>query len=318
VRAFEYVRPGTLAEAVALGSGDGARILAGGTNLVDLMKLRVETPSLLIDVRSLVDAEISKTRGGGIRIGAGARNSEIAAHPLVRERYTAVAQALLAGASGQIRNLATAGGNLLQRTRCLYFQDVAKPCNKRDPGAGCSARAGEHRNLAVLGGSDQCIATHPSDFAVALAAFDAIVHTTGTAGAAAIALTDLYRPPGEHPERDTVLEPGDIITAIELPAAGGRSRYRKLRDRASFAFALVSVAVALDESGVRIALGGVAHRPWRALRAEAALRGAELTEHAVRAAIDRELEGAQPLPGNAFKVELARRAVTATITELVA
>ena len=276
------------------------------------MKLRVEQPALLVDVRRLLDEQITELPGGGLRIGAGARNSEIAAHPLVRESYPAVAQALLTGASGQLRNLATAAGNLLQRTRCLYFQDVTKPCNKRSPGSGCSARHGEHRNLAILGASEHCIATHPSDFAVALAAFDATVVTSRRS----LPLLDLHRLPEDDPTRDTVLEPGEIITAIELPTTTARSRYRKVRDRASFAFALVSVAAVVDGEEIRIALGGVAPRPWRARRAEEALRGARLTEATILAAMELELEAAQPLPGNAFKTTLARRTVAATLLEL--
>lgn len=323
MRAFDYVRPATLAEAVDVVAGrEDARFLGGGTNLVDLMKLGVERPGLLADVRQLLDDRIEVRADGGVSIGAAARNSEIAAARAVRERYPAVAQALLAGASGQLRNLATAGGNLLQRTRCLYFQDVAKPCNKRAPGSGCPARAGVHRNLAVLGTSATCIATHPSDFAVALAAFDAQVRVTGVAGERTLPLTELHRLPGEEPERDTVLARGDLITRIELPpvAPGTRSRYRKVRDRASFAFALVSVAAAvLPSSGdVRIALGGVAHRPWRATRAEAALRGVRLTEERALAAMDLELETAQPLPETAFKLPLARRLVAATVLDLSA
>jgi xanthine dehydrogenase YagS FAD-binding subunit len=312
VRTFEYACPVSIEEAADLAARDGARVLAGGTNLVDLMKLRVEEPSLLVDVRRLLDAGIAETEDGGIRIGAGARNSEIAAHPFVRERYSAVAQALLAGASGQLRNLATAGGNLLQRTRCLYFQDVTKPCNKREPGTGCSARDGEHRNLAILGASEHCIATHPSDFAVALAAFDATVVTSRRT----LPLTELHRLPEDDPARDTVLEPGELITAIELPPTTLRSGYRKVRDRASFAFALVSVAAAFDGEHVRIALGGVAHKPWRARRAEDALRGAELNETTIHAAMELELREAQPLRGNGFKTALAQRAVAATLLEL--
>lgn len=312
MRPFAYERPTTLAEAAALAARPDAKVLAGGTNLIDLMKLRVETPSLLVDVRRLLDAGITEIDGGGLRIGAGARNSEIAAHTLVRERYAAVAQALLAGASGQLRNLATAGGNLLQRTRCLYFQDTAKPCNKRAPGSGCSAREGEHRYLAILGASARCVATHPSDFAVALAAFDAVVETTRRS----LPLTELYVPSRAEPERETVLEPGELITAIELPPTQMRSRYRKVRDRAAFAFALVSVAAAIDDGEVRIALGGVAPKPWRARRAEEALRSAGLTEPAIEAAMELELAEARPLPGNAFKTVLARRTVTATLMEL--
>ncbi len=312
MKQFAYARPTSVAEAMELAARDGSKVLAGGTNLVDLMRLRVETPTLLVDVRRLMDADIAETAGGGVRIGAGARNSEIAAHPLVRDRYSAVAQALLAGASGQLRNVATAGGNLLQRTRCLYFQDVTKPCNKREQGAGCSARGGERRNLAILGASDQCVATHPSDFAVALAAFDAVVHTTRQS----LPLTELHRLPEDDPQRDTVLEPGELITAVELPLVTARSRYRKVRDRASFAFALVSVAAVVDGDVVRIALGGVAHKPWRAYRAEEALHAAELTETIIQDAIDLDLAEARPLAGNEFKVALVRRVVTATLLEL--
>jgi xanthine dehydrogenase YagS FAD-binding subunit len=312
LKPFAYVRPHTLEEAGELAAREGARLLAGGTNLVDLMKLRVETPTMLVDVRRLLDTQIGETADGGIRIGAGARNSEIAAHPLVRERYPALAQALPSGASGQLRNLATAGGNLLQRTRCLYFQDVAKPCNKRAPGTGCAAREGEHRNLAILGSSPDCIATHPSDFAVALAAFDARVVTTRRT----LPLADLHRLPESEPWLETVLEPGEVIIAIELPPFDGRSRYRKIRDRASFAFALVSVAAVRDHDAVRIALGGVAPKPWRARRAEEALRGAQLTETTIAAAMALELAAAEPLPGNAFKTTLATRAVAATVLEL--
>jgi len=312
MRGFEYASPASLDDAVQLAARDGAKVLAGGTNLVDLMRLGVETPSLLVDVRPLLDADVTETPAGGIRIGAGARNSEIAAHRLVRERYPAVAQALLAGASGQLRNAATAGGNLLQRTRCLYFQDVTKPCSKRTPGTGCSARDGEQRHLAILGASEHCFATYPSDFAIALAAFDAVVETT----LRTLPFRDLHRLPGDEPHRETVLEPGELITAIELPALIARSRFRKVRDRASYAFALVSVAVVVDGDDVRIALGGVAARPWRAVRAEAVLRAAPLEEDTIRKAMEAELADARPLPGTAFKTELAIRAVTATLLEL--
>jgi xanthine dehydrogenase YagS FAD-binding subunit len=276
------------------------------------MKLGVEEPSLVVDIRRLLDAEISPRRGGGLRIGAGARNSEIAAHPLVRQGYPAAAEALLAGASGQLRNAATAGGNLLQRTRCLYFQDVAKPCNKRTHGAGCAAAGGEQRHLAVLGTSQHCHAAHTSDFAVALAAFDAELETTRRK----IPLGALYTLPGDRPDRETVLERGEIVTAIELPPTTARSRYRKVRDRASFAFALVSVAATVGDGDVRIALGGVAPRPWRASQAEAALRGVTLEREAILAAMELEFEAARPLPGNAFKPALVARTVSATLLEL--
>jgi xanthine dehydrogenase YagS FAD-binding subunit len=251
------------------------------------------------------------------------KNSVLAADRTIRTRYPVLSQALLSGASGQLRNLATTGGNLLQRTRCLYFQDVTKPCNKRRPGSGCPAREGYHRNLAILGASEACIATHPSDMAVALAALDAVVQVHGPRGERAIPLGEFHRLPGDEPQRDTVLEHGELITAVDLPplAFAARSRYRKVRDRASYAFALVSVAAALDVADgrvrdVRIALGGVAHKPWRAIGAEAALRGAAADEATFRAAIDAELAEARPLRDNAFKVPLARNAVVRTLLEL--
>jgi xanthine dehydrogenase YagS FAD-binding subunit len=326
VKPFEYVRASTVAEAVELAaSREGARLLAGGTNLVDLMKLGVEEPALLIDVRRVLETDVSPRADGGIRIGAGATNSEVAAAPIVRERYPLVSEALLSGASAQLRNLATVGGNLLQRTRCLYFQDVAKPCNKRSPGSGCSAQDGDSRALGILGTSATCAATHPSDLAVALAALDGEVHVTGPDGDRIVQLVELHRLSTDDAGRETVLGPAEVMTAIELPPPHpeARSRYRKVRDRASFAFALVSVAAVVDVSdgaatNVRIALGGVAPRPWRALRAEAELRGAVLTEQAVGAAVDRELDAARPLPGNAFKVRLARNLVVHTVAELAA
>src|SRR5215210_8190761 len=249
VKPFAYERAGDVAAAVTAGRADGTRYLGGGTNLVDLMKLGVETPSRLVDVSRLPHEAIEAAPGGGLRVGAAVRNTDLAVHPAVRERYPVLSEALLAGASGQLRNLATVGGNLLQRTRCPYFQDVTKPCNKRSPGSGCPARAGEHRNLAILGHSEHCVATHPSDMAVALAALGATVHVHGSAGARTLSMPGLHRLPGDEPQRDTDLEPGDLITAVELPpadAAAARSTYRKVRDRASFAFAVVSVAAAVD------------------------------------------------------------------------
>src|SRR5829696_1587703 len=325
MRPFAYERPADAASAVALASTtEHARYLAGGTNLVDLMKLEVETPELLVDVRGL-GLDAIEPAGGGLRIGANVTNSALAADRTVRERYPVLAQSLLAGASGQLRNVATAGGNLLQRTRCSYFQDVTKPCNKRAPGTGCPARAGEHRNLAVLGHSQACVATHPSDMAVALAAIGATVRVTGPGGERAIPTPGLHRLPGDEPQRDTVLEPGELILAIELPALpmAARSAYRKVRDRASYAFAVVSVAVAVElADGVvqdcRIAFGGLAHVPWRAERAEAALRGAAPGEAAFRTAGDAELGAAEPLRDNAFKVPLARNLLVATLTEVCA
>jgi xanthine dehydrogenase YagS FAD-binding subunit len=324
MRPFRYERAVDAKGAAALLVGSPrARFLGGGTNLVDLMRLGVEEPELLVDVTGLPYNHIEETAGGGLGIGGAVRNSDLAADPLVRERYPMLAQALLDGASGQLRNLATVGGNLLQRTRCPYFQDVTKPCNKRDPGSGCPAREGEHRNLAILGWSERCVATHPSDMAVALAALDAVVHVEGPRGARSIPLTELHRLPGEEPQRDTVLEHGELITAVELPALelARRSRYVKVRERASFAFALVSVAAALDvEAGtvrdVRVALGGVAHKPWRALRAEVTLRGAPATGESFARAADAELAQARPLRDNTYKVPLARNLIVRTLLDL--
>jgi xanthine dehydrogenase YagS FAD-binding subunit len=323
VRPFRYERPVDAAAAVALLAGSPrARFLGGGTNLVDLMRLGVEEPDLLVDVSGLPYDRIETSAGGGLRIGAAVRNSDLASDRLVRERYPVLAEALLDGASGQLRNLATVGGNLLQRTRCRYFQDVTKPCNKRDPGSGCPAREGEHRNLALLGWSERCVATHPSDMAVALAALDAQVQVLGPDGARTIPFPELHRLVGDDPARDTTLAHGELITAIDLPPlpAGTRSAYRKVRDRASYAYALVSVAAVVTDDGVRLALGGVAHAPWRATRAEELLRGRPLTDDAVRAAMDAELAAAQPQPGigggNGFKIPLVNRTVVATLRQL--
>jgi xanthine dehydrogenase YagS FAD-binding subunit len=301
----------------------GSRFLGGGTNLVDLMRKGVEAPARLVDVSGL-PGEIEETPDGGLLIGAAARNSAIAAHPLVRSRYPVLSRAILAGASAQIRNMATAGGNLMQRTRCMYFNDVGTVgCNKRDPGSGCEARGGFNRYHAVLGGSASCVATHPSDMCVALAALDATVHLTGAAGTRPVALTDFHRLPGDEPNRDTVLERGEMITAITIPPAppGARSTYRKVRDRASYAFGLVSVAAELAvENGqvahVRIALGGVGTKPWRAEQTEAALLGANATPQAFAAAAGIDLVDAEPLSNNAFKIELAQRTLAAVLVEL--
>jgi xanthine dehydrogenase YagS FAD-binding subunit len=321
VRPFAYERAPDAGAAVAA-AGPDAMYLGGGTNLVDLMRLGVERPARLIDVARL-PAEIVET-DGGLRVGAAVRNSDLAADPRVRERYPLLSEALLHGASGQLRNLATVGGNLLQRTRCPYFQDTTKPCNKRDPGSGCPARAGEHRNLAILGHSEACVATHPSDMAVALAALGATVHVSGPDGERTIPIPGLHRVPGDEPWRDTVLAPGELITALTLgPPPAGRGRYRKVRERSSFAFALVSVAAQLDvDAGrvreCRIALGGVAHVPWRAERAEAALRGQPATEAAFAAAADDELSAAEPLRDNGYKVPLARNVIVRTLQDLAA
>jgi xanthine dehydrogenase YagS FAD-binding subunit len=323
VRPFAFAAADDTATALGAIAAPGARFLGGGTNLVDLMRLGVETPAQLVDVTRLPLDGIEPTPDGGLRIGAAVRNSVLAADPEVRARYPAVSQALLSGASGQIRNWATTAGNLLQRTRCAYFQDVSKPCNKRDPGSGCPAREGEHRNLAVLGHSEQCVATHPSDLAVSLAAFDAVVHVVSAAGARDIRVVDLHRLPGDEPWRDTVLDDGELIVAVELPPlpVAARSAYRKVRGRASFEFALVSVAAALHVADgtvqeVRLAIGGVAHKPWRAARAEDALRGQPATEDSFARAADAELDQAKPLRDNGYKVSLARNTIVALLTEL--
>lgn len=321
---FRYERVSDAESAVALLDQEpGGVFLAGGTNLVDHLKLGVSQPELLVDITHLPFDRIEPLSDGGVRIGALVRNSDLAADRTICSRYPLLAQALLAGASGQLRNLATTGGNLLQRTRCVYFQDITKPCNKRVPGSGCPARGGYHRELAILGTSEACIATHPSDMAVALVALDAVVRVLGPQGERTIPLTDFYRLPGEEPQRDTVLERGELITAVDLPPLpfAAHSRYRKVRDRASYAFALVSVAAALDIADgvvrdVRIAFGGVAHIPWRARKAEAVLRGAAATEEVFQQAADAELADAQPLPGNAFKIPLARSVLVRTLLDL--
>jgi xanthine dehydrogenase YagS FAD-binding subunit len=325
MREFGYERPTRPADALALLSGTpGARYLGGGTNLVDLMKLGVETPGVLVDVTALPYDVIEDAPGGGLRVGAGVRNSDLAANLAVRRRYPVLAQAVLAGASTQLRNMATVGGNLLQRTRCSYFQDVTKPCNKRMPGSGCPAREGEHHNLAILGASQHCIATHPSDMAVALAALDAVVHVEEPAGPREVPLAQFYRLPGDEPQRETTLDPGALITAVELPPLplAANSRYRKARERASYAFAIGSVAAALEVADsvvrdVRIAVGAVAPVPWRAHQAEEALRGRPATEQAFRDAADTELAAAEPLRDNGYKVPLVRNLIVRTLSELV-
>ena len=324
MRPFRYELAPDASAAIDLLAGEPeAAFLAGGTNLVDLMKLDVERPDVLVDVTRVVSDRIEELPDAGVRVGAGVRNNDLAVDPMIRRRYPALSQALLSGATYQLRNLATTGGNLLQRTRCVYFQDVSKPCNKRSPGSGCAAREGYHRGLAVLGHSPSCIATHPSDMAVALVAFDALVRTEGPDGSREIPLVDFHRLPGDEPERDTVLERGELITAIDLPPlpVAARSRYRKVRDRASYAFALVSVAAAIDVSDgvvsdVRIALGGVAHKPWRATVAERTLHGEEPGEAAFARAADAELEQAEPLRQNGFKVPLARSTIVRTLIDL--
>ncbi|MFW3172432.1 FAD binding domain-containing protein [Geodermatophilus sp. CPCC 206100] len=326
MREFRYERGTDAAAAVALLAAEpSGAFLGGGTNLVDLMKLGVETPDVLVDVRTLTSREVTDLPGGGLRIGAGVPNADLAADRRVRARFPVLAQALLAGASGQLRNRATTAGNLLQRTRCSYFTDVTRPCNKRAPGSGCGAMEGAHRNSAVLGqtldGPATCVATHPSDMAVALAALDAVVHVLGPDGERSIPIGELHRLPGDDAARDTTLRHGELVTAVDLPALGMPSRYRKVRDRASFAFALVSVAAALRvEDGVvadvRLALGGVAHKPWRATAAEQALRGRPATEEAFAAAADAELAAATPLRDNGYKVPMARNVVVRTLAGL--
>jgi xanthine dehydrogenase YagS FAD-binding subunit len=322
---FNYVRALDVPSAIQAIAPQVAssRFLAGGTNLVDLMRETIERPSALIDVTGLDDGIVDSS-DGGLKIGAAVRNSQLAADRRVRSRFPLLTRAIVAGASAQIRNMATVGGNLLQRTRCTYFYDDAgSACNKRSRGQGCDARQGFHRYHAILGASEQCIATHPSDMAVALAALDAVVHLEGRDGTRSIALTDLHRLPGERPDIETVLKPGELITALELPplSLARNSTYRKVRDRASYAFALISVAAALEVkdgriTDVRLALGGVAHKPWRAAKAEVALIGQPASETSFLAAADAELADAVPLPLNAFKVELARRTINAVLADL--
>ena len=324
MKPFSYMHAQDLGGAVAaLAEAPNAAFLAGGTNLVDLMKLEVMTPDVLVDVRRLTSDSIEELPDGGVHIGAAVTNSDLAADRTIRSRYPALSQALLAGASGQLRNLATTGGNLLQRTRCVYFYDTTTPCNKREPGSGCSAIEGHNKNHAILGASEHCVATHPSDMAVAMAALDAFVNVHGPDGERRVPIEELHRLPGDEPQRDTTLEHGELITAVDLPPLdfASNSKYRKVRERASYAFALVSVAAALAvQDGVvrdvRLALGEVAQKPWRATKAEEALRGEPANEANFRAAADIELEDAEPLRDNAFKVPLARNVITRTLLEL--
>jgi xanthine dehydrogenase YagS FAD-binding subunit len=325
MRRFTYVTANTVTDAVkTMATTPNAKYLGGGTNLVDLIRADIEHPDTLIDITRLPLADVEELSTGVVRIGALTRNSHAAAHPLIRTRYPVLTQAILAGASGQLRNMATVGGNLLQRTRCHYFYDTAAPCNKRSPGDGCAALNGGYtRNHAVLGTSRNCIATHPSDMAVALAALDAVVETESAEGNRRIPIEDFHKPPGETPHSETTLGENELITAIELPALppARNSRYRKVRDRASYAFALVSVAAALEtENGritnARLALGGVGTHPWRARTAESVLNGAPATESTFRDAAEAELSTATLLPDNAFKAPLAVRTITATLTSL--
>ncbi|MGW7637788.1 FAD binding domain-containing protein [Streptomyces decoyicus] len=324
MREFGYQRVFDVPGAVALlGADPDARCLGGGTNLVDLMKAGVERPAQLIDVRELPLGRIEAVDGGGLRIGATVTNSELAAHPEVRRHYPALAQAVLSGASGQLRNMATVGGNLLQRTRCGYFTDATKPCNKRVPGSGCPAIEGEHHNHAILGASAHCVAVHPSDMGVALAAFDAVVRYETTDGPGELPLAEFYLPVGDTPHLETALPPGALITGITLPPApvAAHSRYRKVRERASYAFAIGSIAAALDVRDgvvreVRLAFGAVASRPWRAREAERVLTGGPADAAAFAAAADAELAAAETLPHNGYKVTLMRNLVVAMLTEL--
>jgi xanthine dehydrogenase YagS FAD-binding subunit len=324
VTPFTYAKASDPAAAVRLvGASAAAKYLAGGTNLVDLMRERIERPAALVDVTGLSSA-IEAREDGGLTIGAAATNTAVAEHRAVRERYPMLARAILAGASGQIRNMATVGGNILQRTRCAYFYDDAARCNKREPESGCDAIGGFNRMHAILGASGACVATHPSDMCVALAALDAKVRLEGAHGARTLDLVDLHRLPGSRPDVETRLAPGELITAVDLPPLpfAAHSAYRKVRDRASYAFALVSVAAALDvgEDGtvrdVRLALGGVAHKPWRAWTAEGALRGRPATPASFDEAAQAELADAIALRDNGFKIELARRAIVAVLRDL--
>jgi xanthine dehydrogenase YagS FAD-binding subunit len=324
---FTYIRATDPQQAVDGISGNAnAKFLGGGTNLIDLMKMGVETPTQLIDINRVGLSKIEELPGGGVRVGALVRNSDMAEHPLIVQRYPVLSQALLAGASPQLRNLATTGGNLLQRTRCYYFYDPAFPqCNKRNPGSGCGALNGFNRIHAILGQSEQCIATNPSDMNVALAALDATVQVQGSNGARAIALAHFHRLPGDTPNVDTNLHADELITSVDLPAMpfATRSHYLKVRDRASYAFALVSVAAVLDlQDGniksARVALGGVAHKPWRAQKTEAALAGRKAGEETFRAAAAAELASAKAYKHNGFKIELAKRAIVRALSTAAA
>ena len=317
MRPIDYERAGSVSEAIRAHARDPqSKFLGGGTNLVDLMKYDVERPARLIDITHLPLKQIEDTAQGGLRLGALATNTEVAYDSRVESRYPLLSSAILAGATAQLRNAASTGGNLLQRTRCYYFYDVQTPCNKREPGSGCSAIEGQNRIHAILGASEHCIATHPSDMAVGLAALEAVVHVAGPSGERAIPVAEFHRLPGDRPEQDTNLAHGEIITAVELPAEDFSANwtYLKLRDRASYAFALVSVAVALQLEGrtvkrARLALGGVAHKPWRNLEAEAALEGRPAQRATFVEVADRILKQAQGYPHNAFKIDLARRAI---------
>jgi xanthine dehydrogenase YagS FAD-binding subunit len=321
---FQFNRPTDLSDAIAAASqaktaqqGADVRFIAGGTTLIDLMKLNVETPARLLDVNRLPMDKIEATPDGGLKIGATVRNSDLAHHPTVQRDYAVLSQAILSGASAQLRNMATTAGNLLQRTRCMYFRDTAMPCNKREPGTGCPAITGSNRMLAILGTSEHCIATNPSDMCVAMAALEATIHIQGQRGSRAVPIRDFHLLPGSTPNRETVLEPGDLITHVTLPRpiAGSKQVYLKLRDRASYEFALASVAVVMTiASGkvkfVRIALGGVGTKPWRSPEAEAVLLGKTAGAANFRTAAEAALRDARPQTENRFKIELAKRCVT--------
>ncbi|MBI5578464.1 MAG: xanthine dehydrogenase family protein subunit M [Deltaproteobacteria bacterium] len=326
---FEFIRPkdakaavATAARAKTAQQGADIRFLGGGTTLIDLMKLNVETPARLIDINRLPLDKIETTPDGGLKIGATVRNSDLAHHPKVQRDYAVLSQAIVSGASTQLRNMATTAGNLLQRTRCVYFRDTAMPCNKRQPGTGCSVITGSNRMLAILGTSEHCIATNPSDMCVAMAVLEATIHVQGppTRGSRAIPIGDFHLLPGKTPERETVLEPGDLITHVTLPppVAGSRQVYLKLRDRVSYEFALASAAVMITVAGgrvtrARVALGGVGTRPWRSPEAEAALVGQSVNQANIRKAAEAALRDAKPQSENAFKIELAKRSLTSAL-----
>jgi xanthine dehydrogenase YagS FAD-binding subunit len=324
MKLFELSRADDPGRAIAQGAkattaqqGADIRFIAGGTTLVDLMKLNVETPQKVVDVTHLPFDKIERLSDGGLKIGAMVRNSDLAYHPIVRKDYAVLSEAILSGASPQLRNMATTAGNLLQRTRCMYFRDTAMPCNKREPGSGCAAITGVNRSLAILGTSEHCIATNPSDMSVALAALEATIQIRGTKNERSVPIGDFHLLPGDTPQRETVLEPGDLIIHVTLPppAPGSRSLYLKLRDRASYEFALASAAVVVAVDGgkitrARVALGGVGTKPWRSPEAEAELTGQTATEATFRKAADAALRNAKPQSQNGFKVELAKRCLS--------
>jgi xanthine dehydrogenase YagS FAD-binding subunit len=320
MQAFQYHKVNDIAGAVGAGAATGVKFIAGGTTLIDLMKLNVEQPTTVIDINSLPLDQIERTADGGLQIGAMVRNSDLAHDATVQQEYPVLSQALLSGASPQLRNMATTGGNLLQRTRCYYFRDTAYPCNKRHPGSGCAAIDGYHRMHAILGTSEHCIATHPSDMAVALIALEATVQIQGAQGERTVPLQEFYFVPGSTPARENVLAPGELITSVTLPrlARGTRSYYLKRRDRASYEFALASAAVVAQMQGqrlqrVRVALGGIGTKPWRSLEAEQVLEGRDANTQLFRAAAEAALRDARPLRDNAFKVELAKRTLVRTL-----